>query len=79
MTSCTLGDSGDVKSTFYVVGTAFVDVSEREPSQGRVLVFQVTDSKLKKSYSLRTCHRESSQFNVFEVCSCITAISCLHV
>ena len=29
------------------MGTAFVDVGEKEPTQGRVLVFQVTDSKYK--------------------------------
>ena len=30
------------------VGTAFVDVGKKEPTQGRVLVFQVTDSKHNK-------------------------------
>ena len=39
LTSCTLGESADTRSTFYVVGTAFVDVGEKEPTQGRVLVF----------------------------------------
>ena len=29
------------------MGTAFVDVGEKEPTQGRVLVFQITDSKHK--------------------------------
>ena len=29
------------------MGTAFVDVGEKEPTQGRVLVFQVIDSKYK--------------------------------
>ena len=47
LTSCTLGESADTRNTFYVVGTAFVDVGEKEPTQGRVLVFQVTDSKYK--------------------------------
>ena len=47
LTSCTLGESADTRNTFYVVGTAFVDVGEKEPTQGRVLVFQVTDSKHK--------------------------------
>ena len=45
LTSCTLGESVDTKNIFYVVGTAFVDIGEREPTQGRVLVFQVTDSE----------------------------------
>ena len=45
MTSCTLGENGDTKNTFYVVGTAFVDVGEKEPTLGRVLVFSVSDSK----------------------------------
>ena len=45
LTSCTLGESGDQKNTFFIVGTAFVDVGEREPTQGRVLVLQVTDSE----------------------------------
>ena len=47
LTSCTLGESADTRNTFYVVGTAFVDVGEKEPTQGRVLVFLVTDSKHK--------------------------------
>ena len=47
LTSCTLGESADTRNTFYVVGTAFVDVGEKEPTQGRVLVFQVTDSEHK--------------------------------
>ena len=38
LTSCTLGESADTRNTFYVVGTAFVDVREKEPTQGRVLV-----------------------------------------
>ena len=45
MTSCTLGVSGDPKNTFYMVGTAFVDVGAKEPTQGRVLVFHVSDSE----------------------------------
>ena len=47
LTSCTLGESADTRNNFYVVGTAFVDVGEKEPTQGRVLVFQVIDSKHK--------------------------------
>ena len=39
LTSCILGESAETKNTFYVVGTAFVDIGEREPTQGRVLVF----------------------------------------
>ena len=45
VTSCTLGETGDPKNTFYVVGTAFVDVGEKEPTLGRVLVFSVSDSE----------------------------------
>ena len=45
LTSCTLGESADSKNTFFVVGTAFVDIGEKEPTQGRVMIFQVTDSE----------------------------------
>ena len=48
LTSCTLEESADIRSTFYVVGTAFVDVGEKELTPRRVLVFQVTDSKHNK-------------------------------
>ena len=40
--SCTLGD--DPKNMFYVVGTAFVDPTEKEPTKGRILMFQVLES-----------------------------------
>lgn len=43
--SCTLGSSADSKSTYYVVGTALVNPNEKEPSVGRILVLQVTNSK----------------------------------
>ena len=53
LTSCTLGESADTRNTFYVVGTAFVDVGEKEPTQGRVMVFQVTDSKHDKMAKIK--------------------------
>ena len=46
ITSCSLGGSGDVQKTYYVVGTAFVDPNEKEPSNGRVLVFEVSKGEL---------------------------------
>ncbi len=45
MTSCTLGAPDDAKSTYYIVGTAFVNPNEKEPKQGRILVLKVTASK----------------------------------
>ena len=45
VTSCPLGEPGEQQKTYYVVGTAFVNPDEKEPSHGRVLVFEVTSSK----------------------------------
>ena len=44
------------------MGTAFVDVGEKEPTQGRVLVFQVTDSK---------CKIESLVYSCIYICVCV--------
>lgn len=45
ITSCSMG--GDMRNTYFVVGTAFVDPTQKEPTKGRILVFQVTESELK--------------------------------
>ena len=46
ITSCTLGTVNP--SVYYVVGTAFVFMNEKEPSKGRILVFQVQSGMLQK-------------------------------
>lgn len=54
--SCTFGNSTEAKSsTFYVVGTAIVTPSEKEPKNGRILVFQVTASKWHTIKSTSVC------------------------
>ncbi len=40
--SCPLG-TGDGQRIYYVVGTAFVNHTEKEPRQGRVLVLEVAE------------------------------------
>ena len=45
ITSCPLG-VGDAQRVYYIVGTAFVNHMEREPTQGRVLVLEVTEGQL---------------------------------
>lgn len=39
---------GDDANTYYVVGTCFVNPEEKEPSLGRIIVFQWSDSKLQQ-------------------------------
>ena len=43
------------------MGTAFVDVGEKEPTQGRILIFQVTNSK----------HKIETLSCVLHVCVCV--------
>ena len=49
ITTCTLGPTSpgaDPKANiYYVVGTAIISPNEKEPQNGRILVFQVTASK----------------------------------
>eukprot|EP00731_Ephydatia_muelleri_P033595 Em0033g11a len=44
ITSCTLGSVNP--AVYYVVGTAFVFMNEKEPTKGRILVFQVQSGRL---------------------------------
>ena len=46
VTSCSLG--GGARSV-YVVGTAFVNPQDSEPTKGRILVLQVSNSELLNS------------------------------
>ena len=47
VTSCPLGGSeSDPHAVYYIVGTAFVDPTSKEPNQGRVLVLEVTEGQL---------------------------------
>lgn len=58
--SCTVGS--DPKSAYFVVGTAFVLPSEKEPVRGRILVFQVTDAK-----ALKLVHQLDKEGCVYQV------------
>ena len=39
--SCLLGDPEERQKHYYVVGTAFVDPADKEPSCGRVIILEV--------------------------------------
>ncbi len=54
ITSCPLG-AGDSQQVYYIVGTAFVNHMEREPTQGRVLVLEVTEGQLPVHLILNPC------------------------
>ena len=67
VTSCPLGTI-DPQRVYYVVGTAFVNQTEKEPSQGRVLVLEVTEGQLCVCVCVCVC-----------VCACVRARACVHV
>ncbi len=56
--SCPLGDPGENQKTYYILGTAFVDPNEKEPTHGRILVLQVTKSESHISF-----HQQIVYFN----------------
>ncbi|XP_064399977.1 DNA damage-binding protein 1-like isoform X3 [Halichondria panicea] len=63
ITSCPLG-AGDSQQVYYIVGTAFVNHMEREPTQGRVLVLEVTEGRI-----LRLIHEQLRDGAVYQVVS----------
>ena len=69
MTSCPLGTI-DPQRVYYVVGTAFVNQTEKEPSQGRVLVLEVTEGQLCVCVCVCVCA-------YVRACVCVCVCVCL--
>ena len=52
------GSFAEDSAVYYVVGTAYVDPEEREPSKGRILILQVHSSNVQQ---------ETKYANIFSV------------
>ena len=68
VTSCPLGTI-DPQRVYYVVGTAFVNQTEKEPSQGRVLVLEVTEGQL--CVCVCVCVRACVRVCMCDMCVCL--------